>query len=255
MTPEEYLRAGHTEALPQWLADFRPDALINARAVLKELFASRVVFYPGSGSDGHAVKVFGSSHSAHCFVYADYLHGETDIRRSLDSPSGGFLGYRSLARIELQRDQFEAANWTPHITAQECWDLQAQDGYRRSQVYGFLEILERHPHLGDDHGASRLAILFLGADGHATYDALFCQDGQRSPYAVLLQDHGFGGNYSNWGRWGVAARIATETRRLPQFLLIDDRSTEPWAGYAKVDGGKPSLGGVWANRRVLYRRV
>ena len=67
-----------------------------------------------------------------------------------------------------------------------------------------LEILQRESGLNDAHGPSRLAILFLGADAIATYDALFCQgDGTRSPYVVVLQDHGFGGNYDSFGEGGT----------------------------------------------------
>lgn len=52
-----------------------------------------------------------------------------------------------------------------------------------SKPYGFLEVLERDAELGPEHGAARLAIIFLGADGHATYDALFCQG--KNPQATL----------------------------------------------------------------------
>ena len=38
--------------------------------------------------------------------------------------------------------------------------------------YGFLEILELDPEFDDNCGASRLDILFHGADGIATYEAL-----------------------------------------------------------------------------------
>jgi len=120
-----------------------------------------------------------------------------------------------------------------------------------------LDVVEhsRLADLDDNHGPSRLAILFLGADGHATYDALFCQPGQQAPFAVLLQDHGFAGNYSNWGDDGIAARIARETGCLPEMLLVDDNTTKPWCGYTKVDGVEATIGGMWANRRYLYRRT
>ena len=69
--------------------------------------------------------------------------------------------------------------------------------------YGFLEILDRSPTLGDDHGALRLAILFIGVDGIAAFDALFCQGNFRKDQFVVLQDHGFGGNYDHFGTSGL----------------------------------------------------
>lgn len=254
MTPEEYLRECHAESLPSWLSSLNPQDGLDPRILLGHLFASRVVFYPGSGNDGHAVKVFGSSHSSHCFVYADYHLSEASIHQAL-MPGAGFLGYRSLVRIDLQPDHLATAQWMPHITADEFRELQARNPYRRVHVYGFLEVLERVEHLDDTHGPQRLAILFLGADGHATYDALFCQLGQQAPFAVLLQDHGFAGNYSNWGRSGITARIAAATQRVPEFLLLDPTSTAPWIGYEQVNRVGSSVGGVWANKRTLYRRL
>ena len=253
MTPEQFLREGYSESLPSWLATFDPKKSEDQRVLLTHFFASRVVFYPGSGTDGHAVKVFGSSHSSHCFVYADYLVSEASIRAAL-STGGGFLGYRSINRTTVHPEQLSVAQWSPHITATEFNELDSRYPYRRARTYGFLEMLERIEHLNDAHGPQRLAILFLGADGHATYDALFCQQGQRAPFAVLIQDHGFSGNYSDWGRNGIMSRVASETRRLPEFLLADPAGTDPWSGYTRVEGLTPSIGGQWANRRSLYRR-
>jgi hypothetical protein len=54
--------------VPSWLDDFA-----NGDAFEREsFFASRIVYYPSSGTDGHPVKLFGSTHSAHSFVYAAY---------------------------------------------------------------------------------------------------------------------------------------------------------------------------------------
>ncbi len=56
------------EHLPQWLSKCRP----SRRIAMADFLASRVVFYPGSGTDGQPVEFFGSRHAAHCFVLADY---------------------------------------------------------------------------------------------------------------------------------------------------------------------------------------
>ena len=49
----------------------------------------------------------------------------------------------------------------------------------------------------------------------------FCQRYNRlAPYAVLLQDHGFGGYYSNFGAGGVMEKIAQATKVLPEWLIV-----------------------------------
>lgn len=251
MTPEAYLREHCRRPAPTWLAAFEPGDRFDSDA----FFNSRVVFYPGSGVDGHAVKVFGSAHAAHCFVYADYSVPQATVERTLGPAGARFLGYKTLARIALRREDVGPKTWSFHVTPDEIAEMRCRTAVRDPEVYGFLEVLEREPTRDETHGPSRLAILFLGADGHAAYDALFCQTGQQPPFAVLLQDHGFGGNYSNWGADGLAARIAERTDRWPEFLLVDDLSTRPWTGYRKVDELTASVGGEWGNKRVLYRRV
>ena len=116
-------------------------------------------------------------------------------------------------------------------------------------------MLERNAELTDEYGAQRLAILFLGADGHATYDALFCQRYNRlAPYAVLLQDHGFGGQYSNFGAGGVMEKIAQATKVLPEWLIVGPH-TQAWLGYEQVDDVDPDMGGMHGNKRSLYRQI
>ncbi len=74
MTLNEYLRQ-QSEEMPDWLEHFGS----GDRFSRSQFFGSRVVYYPGSGTDGHPVKVFGSSHSAHSFVYVDYGMSQADV--------------------------------------------------------------------------------------------------------------------------------------------------------------------------------
>ncbi len=56
-----YLR-GFCEEIPAWLGQFRKGDTFPRQ----QFFASRVVYYPGAGNDGRPVRVFGSTHAAHC---------------------------------------------------------------------------------------------------------------------------------------------------------------------------------------------
>ena len=252
MRTESYLQSHYSEPVPQWLAQFEPGGPFDAEA----FFASRVVYYPGSGNDGHAVQVFAGSHSAHCFVYADYVYPAKDIKNELNAH--GFRGYSTLARIELTQSQLGSLHWTKHITPDE-FEL-AKQAVSRTGIahqpsrFGFVEILERNREVGDEHGAHRIALLFLGADGHATFDALFCQDGKNAPFAILLQDHGFGGDYSAFGVEGLMARIAQRTERFPNLLLVA-RNTNPWENYEAVSDLEPTYGGMHNESRQLFCRV
>lgn len=225
MNPYEYLR-GESEDIPAWLNDFNEQSSFPR----EEFFKSQVVYYPGSGFDGHPVKLFGRSHSAHCFVYVDCGVTQNNLEQSLEDPKYGFSGYYTLARLQLsERDLVSSAK--------------AQ--------FGFLEVLERNSELDDSHGASRIAILFLGADGISSYDALFCQeDSGAPPFAVLLQDHGC---ITRFGRGGRLCDVASRCNVFPEFLVVAE-NTKPWKGYSQVKDIEPDMGGR-SHNRYLYKKV
>src|SRR4051794_30407205 len=91
------LLLGMPEQVPDWLGNLHNGNAFERQA----FFASRVVYYPGSGTDGHPVKLFGSTHCAHCFVYADYGITQASLEADFGHAARGFLGYHTLARLNL----------------------------------------------------------------------------------------------------------------------------------------------------------
>ena len=248
---KEYL-LDHRKPVPEWLTEFSP----GDPAPMKDFLASRTVFYPGHGDDGHPIKVFGGSHSAHCFVMADYSYSQETIEQQLNDPTFGFIGYQRLAQIQLHEHEFIKDGWIQHVEPNTHW--RNQDIYSSAPIkdhsFGFLEILQRKDDFDETHGAERLAILFLGADGHATYDALYCQTySEAPPYAILLQDHGFGGNYNKFGRTGLLERIARTCNVYPEWILVG-QGTDPWHSYEAVPDVEGDRAGMHYLMRVLYRR-
>ena len=247
MSLHEHLQ-GLPERIPAWLDRFKEGDHFSRR----EFFGSRVVYYPGSGSDGDPVKVFGSAHCAHTFVYADYGHSQKELEKDLDDPELRFRGYHNLARLQLRETDLVPDRWTPHVQPDEVSERMRR--FVRTEPFGFLQILERDPGLDERHGARRLAVLFLGADGIAAYDALFCQKlGHAAPFAVVLQDHGFGGNYDQFGHDGLLEHIALICDVLPRCLLVAD-NTAPWAGFERVPYVDGEPGGMHRHIRYLYER-
>lgn len=243
----DFLKAGHREPMPQWLAEYVPGDAFNREA----FFGSRVVYYPGPGEDGHAVKLFGASHAAHCFVYADYGQLWRNLEQDLDR-TNAFRGYVPLGRIHLREQDLVPSQWVPHITWEQLGRVDPHGA--TLTPFAFLQVLERAPTLDDAHGAQRLAVLFVGGDAHATYDALFCQRASLCrPFAVLLQDHGFSGNYSNFGPGGLTHKIAQRTGIYPEWIVTDAKST--WTGYEAVPAVGGHQGGMYNFWRYLWRRV
>ena len=119
--------------------------------------------------------------------------------------------------------------------------------------FGLFVVLNRDEGLDETHGPERLAMLFVGGDGHATFDALYCQnDGTRAPFLVVVEDYGCGGNYDQFGEGGILACIARRCDVRPDWLLVGNRSTA-WSGF-RDSGAIPDLGGMHRHPRRLFLR-
>lgn len=235
------------EPLPEWLASQSPPTFDR-----ETFFASRTVYYPGSGDDGQPVKLCALSHAAHCFVYVDQAISRDTLFERLQDREHGFRGYAIAHEERVSEDALRPGGWTPHVTEDEVRDASR---FRNSFVepFGWFVVLDRQG-ADDSHGPQRLAIVFIGGDGIASYDALYCQaDGTPPPFLTVIQDCGFGGNFDRFGRCGLLERIARRCSVLPDFLLVADNS-RPWQGYS--DTPTPAEpGGSAGHPRSLFRRV
>ena len=67
---------------------------------------------------------------------------------------------------------------------------------------------------------------------------------------MILQDHGFGGNYDRFGRGGILNKIADTTNCYPLYMMVAD-NTAPWDNYEKI----PNLEHAYSGHlRWLYKR-
>ncbi len=239
----------------QWIIEWQPGSQWDAEA----FFNSRTVFYPGSGFDGQPVATFnGTSQISQfigkvsCFLYVDYGISQEAVEAELAHPERGFRGYHRIDRVRLSQRDLCPRGWQAHLHPPHA------PATARSAIepYAFLDILERDEEVGSTHGQERIAVLFLAADGIAAFDALYCQDryNRPAPLCVVLQDHGFGGNYDSFGGGGLLSQLAHQTSRLPNYLLVADH-TPPWHGYAQCSSVSAVIGGQHGNVRRLYERI
>lgn len=237
------------EQLPEWLAGDNPPRFDRA-----QFFASRTVYYPGCGDDGQPVKLCALAHAAHTFVYVDYGIKQEGIAATVHDPERGLRGYEVTREESISEDALEALlrpeGWTPLYPD----EYRGADRWRLVDPFGRFVIFDRRQSYNDRHGPQRLAILFIGDDGIASYDALYCRgDGTPSPFLVVVQNHGLGGgNYDSFGRGGLLESIVWNRQIRPEYLLVG-RNTPPWWGYA--DTGAPAEpGGSQSYPRRLFRR-
>lgn len=254
MSISDWLAHHQAASPPDWLGNLDPATAmpadpsvfrLAARRLVSAFLGSRTVYYPGSHIDGDPVALFNRTGSAACFVYVDYILCRDMLGQEIER--AGFRGYRTLLAIDLLPEDFPT--WRKTMEAPlEAARLQ------HATPYAMLSVFERLPEQPETLGQHRFAILFLCADGHAAYDALYCQrNGTPPPFCFVAEDHGFGGDYSTWGPGGIAHQIATRTDVYPGLMLVAEHSTRAWPGYKQV----PATGerqGYWKNTRLLWQR-
>lgn len=241
------------EPLPEWLQ--QPEPPFDR----KNFFGHRTVYYPGWGNDGDPVRVCAKSHAAHAFIYVDYGVPMGDIHNRVHKiADDGFLGYSVEREDELAEPVLRPGGWTPHVRPFELPE-DYDDWIGANEQFRLYVVLGREDDRDESHGPKRLAVLFIGGDGHATYDALYCQnDNTPAPFLVVVQDHGMGGNYSRFERGGLLEGIAAECNVYPKWLLVgsvdvNGHNYEPWDGYTDT-WTAPDRQGAVGNPRRLYRR-
>lgn len=241
-TMKDFLKDNYRQNMPQWLAEYNGNG-IDLGGVRK----TASVYYPGAGFDGQPIHTFNVAHAAYLYIYADYGVEKQVIESKLDS----FKGYKVIGKHDIALNQLAPA-WRPHILMTK--EL-VEESRRWATVapYCFIAIFERPSDFSDEHGAKRFAVIFIGGDGIATYDALFGNKNMVTPLAVVLQEHGFGGNYAAFGRNSIMEEIAEKSGVYPELLLVGTNCTEAWNGFGQTDA-PGVLGGMYHEPRQLFCR-
>ena len=261
------------EPLPEWLD--------KGEYNFRNFFDSRTVFYPGSGADGHPLAIFNPSHSAHCYFFVDQDYPATSLTDEIGNPP---IGYGICFNKQYSPDELirECAGLLPE-NALELFGIPAtSDGARAyggpppPELQGDLRasadahsavrliVYERASDHDENHGAKRFAVFCLGMEARTAYEWFYgSKISARPPYAILLQDHGFGGDFAaehlgvrdgGFGDPDGFLYRAARANGLPEFLIVVDNTT-CWRGYERVRSVDPSRGGVTAGfDRSLYRR-
>ena len=222
----DYLLRVHREPMPAWLR--------KGDLSLERFFESRTVYYPGSGHDGSPIKLFNQSHSAHCFVWVDRRYDLQELKSGETAEGFDLKGY----------DVRHVHQTNPVIGERD--ELPVHNPVCRMLVY------DRKPHLGDEHGAERLALLVVRAEAHAAYVRVYGRRIRRNPpFAVILQecmrlpgDRPFGGP--------SAMYHTARTNGLPGLLLVGT-NTKPWPGFVRLENLRSVHGGQPLSQRRLYQ--
>ena len=212
-----------SEEMPAWLASHA----VGERVAIGDVLASRTVYYPGSWFDGNPIRTFNKAHAVHAYIYADYGCSAQKVNSELSDDA--FKGYHLYHEQKVSREELAPRHITYHITEEEM--RLARSGYDMSIApedgFSILKIYERDADMGEEHGAKRFAILYIGGDANAVYDVLYGNT-DRSPYACIACAN-MGSGCCCFVKNSLLEAIAMRTNRYPKYLICRDGLG--WAKY------------------------
>jgi len=208
------------------------------------LAAGRVLFYPACGFDWNPLRRL--THLADTFVYCDWGISCSDFQARLCDFDGEGLTLDEAQPLDDDLRSLVNAAGAPPLTPEERdrYFTAIRDFQIDRNGWGYEVSLRRR--FGRVERPIRL--IYFGAEGVATYHALFNAAGISPQIVVFYQPgHGFGMNWTNFYDWSAPfARVVQKNRAgRPELLLLANYAHDqirwpyevtwqvlwPWGGF------------------------
>lgn len=209
-----------------------PGSDVNSRLKPRE---GLVLYYPGAGMDYGPLQHFALNLDLAVAVYVDYLIRPEMIRDMLRSVSAAEPEFQRVSPRDLG-----CRAWAEFWPGQERSQMFAKP----SRAFGFQCDLQIHP------GRST-RLIYLATEGHQTFGRLLGTALQ--PDLVVLQDHGFGGNWCDFGGDSPMYRMGHTAAALPPLLFSAGENTRVWPGYEAIAEPVLLAGQMHHYERRLYQ--
>lgn len=244
MEISEYL-SQYREEIPEWIRNYCRERKIT----FGDVMSGRTSYYPGFGCDGSMLEVANRSHAVHSHIHLDYWNERSnDIRQVCR-----IKGYHSIGHIEWKISDILPMGFYRHNAHRDPIVADRRLFSPLRAPHYFTEILERDAEYDDSHGAERMAVTTLCADGIDFYYQLYIRQYNTVAWLFMLQDHGLGGNYDRFGKGGILDALLWANGHFPKFTICENRNgTTIWDCYRKIEGLNPIIGGMHRNVRDLY---
>ena len=203
-----------------------------------------VLFYPGCGTDYGPLLHFSQTERVSTAVYVDYLMTRghiVELLRDLMRAAG--VRAESPKLTPLRARDFGLAGW------KDFWPETERSLVfgKPDKAFGVTCDLQLHPD-------QQTRLIFLRTEAHQTYCNLLNTSLQ--PNMVVLQDHGFGGNWQGFGDEESPMYLAAlECRALPQRIFVAEGNTRPWPGYRRSGSEILLEGQMHQYQRAVYERI
>lgn len=219
-----------TIQMPEWLS--KNTFEFNIKSILNDS-----LYYPSAYFDGVPVKyLMGNIFS---FIYVDYGVSKEQFLTEINN--NGFNGYKIIHSQSIDQKELTPNGWSAYLPPDhnENHSPQQYNGDWIKDPFCEWIIFEREDEKDDSHNPKRFSLLYLCADGAATYQAIYLSnDCKPKIIAIIRPGTGFGCNWTDFtDRKKIFARsVFSNTNLLPNYI-ISNLSCDAfnWAEYKEID--------------------
>ena len=196
------------------------------------------LYYPGAGNDFQTLKLFVENSSMNEVYYSDYHHQNINVEILMS-----ILGdnWSLINRIDLSPEDFKQNEWS------DFWfNLEKAAHYAKPiNAYGIKFIFK---HLS----GKEFTLHYLGTEAIKTY--LILLENNIKIDLIVLQDHGTG---DNWSEFGIGQDIkdiglSKVSDFLPSLLFVG-KNTVPWNGYKQITSFDGEFGSAGHSRALFMK--
>ena len=223
---------------PQWLMELTPADIRRGPGPWLKHLVEDALIYPGAGVDGSPVRQCNGV--IHSFIFPDYLVSKHEIMGELTRERRTGIGFAHHHLLEMV--EFDAGTLIQE--ADSKFVHHGEHPFRSEASDGIWAIYESHR----PGPRERFSFLFMGTEAIQTMAALFPQ---RPPRALVIQEHGFGGNC--WHSFGEKIQELSECwSDTPEILILGPNAgSHPWQAWGHSLGTDVATESMHKNEREI----
>lgn len=194
------------------------------------------VYYPACNLDGRPIRYCNTiwrKLGVNSFVYCDFDVSEDQFLKEMEH----ICGYKVLGHRALRQDEYIPEGWKLELVkdndgeeGSHCYYWDTFLGNPGPGKFAHWVVYERVGYKGYEHGPKRFSLLYIGGEGLATFQQLYCHYRVAPKMICFIQCWGFAGNWTNFTMAGAPFHLTLLKYKecSPEWLCIGH--------YRSIDG-------------------
>ena len=190
----EFTRKKHMD-----FSNFSLDKFYSEEVPLKDLLVDSA-YYPASGDDGFPMRVCNMSWAdlkVNSYIYCDFAFTRKEVEEGI---LGSIHGYTKIAERWLDAEEFIPKGWKLNLygAPKEKYRDRRFADRPDPEHFALWRIFHRWNYKSDSFGPEYLSFLYVGGEGFATYQQLYCENKVAPKLLFFVQPHDMCAPADDW---------------------------------------------------------